>query len=179
MDRFRRLKAALCALFLLGSSAAQFSAYAAALNEYQIKAGFLFQFTKFIEWPSGAETGDTFNICVVGKDPFGEILDEIRGEKIKNREVEIKHTGPHGLDGCQLIFISKSEEDRFDKILNSVKGKSILTVSESPEFLGRGGMINFLMSGNKIRFEINDKDAKASGLKISSKLLSIASRVKS
>lgn len=152
------------------------SLHAAALDEYQVKAGFLFQFTKFIEWPQTAQQ-DSFAICVTGHDPLVSVLNELDGEKVKGRTVKVKKIKVARAGECQMLFISKSEEKRLGDILSAVKGKGILTVSDAAGFLDQGGMVRFLMQGNKIRFEINNKEAQSSGLQISSKLLNIASRV--
>jgi hypothetical protein len=170
--RFRHFSAGFVALLFLFAIS-----LSAALNEYQIKAGFLFQFTKFIDWPEESIPQSTLTLCVLGKDPFGPVLDQLQGETVKGRSVEIQRVGMGNIDRCQLLFVSPSEESRMPGILNAVKGKNILTVGEASRFLDQGGMIRFFIQDNKIRFEINNKEAQDSGLKISSKLLKIASRV--
>lgn len=162
------------ALFLVVSCAL---AQAVTLNEYQIKSGFLYQFTKFIEWPQAALPAHSFTICVLGDDPFGSALDQLQEEKVKDRSVVVRRVKEGGVDGCQLLFISQSEKGRLSKIFESLKGKNILTVSDLDDFLDRGGIIHFLIKNNKIRFEINYKNARAAGIQISSKLLNLAYRV--
>ncbi len=150
--------------------------------EYQVKAGFLFNFAKFIEWPPEKfpQSDSPLIIGVVGADPFGGILEEAVGDKtINNRRMVVKHV-PIGdeLKKCHLLFISGSEKDRLGAILAEVKGSNVLTVGETDKFLSRNGIINFVMVDNKVRFEINEAAASHAGLKISSKLLALAQSVK-
>lgn len=146
-------------------------------REYQIKAVFLFNFTKFIEWPGSAfpPNSTTIRIGVLGKDPFGSTLDEtVRGETIGNRQLVVKRSQRiEDLLDCHLIFISKSEKDRVPKILSDLGPRAVLTVSETAGFARQGGIINFYLEGNKVRFEINQITARRIGLKISSQLLSV------
>jgi hypothetical protein len=147
------------------------------IGEYEVKAAFLYNFTKFVEWPTEATTdaGATFNLCVLGEDPFGKAFDSIQGEKIVNKKLVINRFKElHALEKCRILYISESEEERLTQILKSLKGLHILTVSDSEGFAQHGVIINFYMEGNRVRFEINVDAARRSGLKISSKLLNLA-----
>lgn len=143
--------------------------------EYQLKAVFLFNFAQFVEWPASAfATPDApLVICVLGEDPFGPYLDEtVRGEKVNDRRLEVRR--PHGLEeveGCHILFVSRREEGRLTGILDSLRGQSILTVSDAERFATRGGMIRFVTDRNRIRLRINLEAAKAANLTLSSKLL--------
>ncbi len=151
-----------------------------APSEYQLKAAFLYNFAKFIEWPPEAFPEDTspFAIGIIGQNPFGIDLERTVKSKLVNGHpfaviqvrtlAELKH--------CHILFISPSERKRLPEILNSVRNTNVLTVSEVDHFLESGGMINFTMEGNKVRFQIHDEAAKLAGLKISSKLLNLAKR---
>jgi hypothetical protein len=151
-------------------------------KEYQIKAAFLFNFIQFVEWPASAFTNAQapFRIGILGNDPFGGALDQtVQGETIQNHKLKVERSQRlEGLQGCQLIFISKSEKRHVDEILPKLQAGKILTVSEIPGFASHGGMINFYVEGNKVRFEINPATAQSEGLKISSQLLGLGKIVK-
>lgn len=149
-----------------------------ALSEYQLKAAFLYNFAKFVEWPSRAlpESSPSLTLCVLGEDPFGSDLDQtIEGKTINGKVlVSRRFKGIQGLEVCQILFISASERRRMGQILEALKDLSLLTISETDRFAKLGGVINFTMEQNKIRFEINVDAAERKGLKISSKLLKLA-----
>ena len=149
-------------------------------TEYQIKAAFLFNFAKFVEWPPAAfaEATSPMVIGVLGENPFRDDLERtIQGKTINNRPLVIKEfRSPAEATNCHVLFISTSEKQRLPEILKSLHGTSVLTVGETDRFIETGGMINFVAEGNKIRFQINEVAAKSAGLKTSSKLLNLASR---
>jgi hypothetical protein len=165
---------AACALALAPPEAA---AQPAVSKEYQVKAAFLFNFVQFVEWPAAAFTNSAAPICigVLGDDPFGPALDEtVRGETVRNRKLVVERSRRlEDLKDCQLIFISKSETERIPGILDELGPTPVLTVSETPGFAQRGGIINLYLAGNKVRFEINAAAARRKGLRISSELLSL------
>lgn len=147
-------------------------------SEYQLKAAFLFNFAKFVEWPSKTFAGPTSPIVigVLGENVFhGDLEQAIRGKVINNHPLQFKefHSVTEATN-CQILFISPSEKSRLPKILESLHGASVLTVSETERFTEAGGMINFVIEANKVRFQINNEAAKKAGLTISSKLLSLA-----
>ena len=150
-------------------------------SEYLIKAGFIYNFAKFVEWPSAAfaQPDSPIVIGVLGTDPFGNVLDRI---------VEDKKIGPRGfvvrrykwgrdlkeLKDCKILFVSASERAHIDEILLGVKGLPILTVGETPGFAERGGVIRFTLEDNRVRFEVNVDAAHQADLNISSRLLTLA-----
>ncbi len=146
-------------------------------KEYQIKAAFLFNFAQFVEWPAAAfaDASAPISIGVLGDDPFGPVLDQtVQGETINRRKlIVLRSQRLAGLKDCQLVFISKSEKSRLTDIFESLGSASVLTVSETENFARRGGMINFYLDGNKVRFEINSDAAQRKGIKISSQLLKL------
>jgi hypothetical protein len=162
-------------LLSVGSSRAQES----PPTEYQLKAAFLLNFAKFVEWPPAAfaEVTSPIVLGILGENPFGDALERtIRAKTINNRRLEIKpFPSSAEATNCHILFISTSEKARLPEILASLRGASVLTVGETDRFTETGGMINFVRQGNKIRFQINEVAAKSAGLKISSKLLSLAS----
>jgi uncharacterized protein DUF4154 len=163
------------AIFALG-----FGAYAqdSSPSEYQIKAAFLYNFAKFVEWPTQAFAGPQSPIIigVLGKNVFGDDLERtIRNKTINNRPFRFEEF--HSVEeatNCQILFISPSENSQLSKILKRLRGKSVLTVSETDQFIQAGGMINFVIEDDEIHFQINNDAAKKAGLNISSKLLSLA-----
>ena len=149
-----------------------------AAGEYQVKAAFLFNFAKFVEWPpsSFSDASAPLRICVLGRDPFGEELRNITKEKIVNgRKLEVTQV----LDlqvarTCHILFIASSETARLKQIFESLRGTDALTVGDTKGFIEQGGMINFVLENSRVQFEVNRKAAEQGGLKISSKLLSVA-----
>lgn len=149
-------------------------------REYQIKAGFISNFLKFIEWPASYHLKGNLPICIIGEDPFGNIFDMFNVKAIKENTLITKHFNSYlGLEvlDCNVIFISSSEKDNLDQILKLLTGSNILTISDTDGFAQRGVIINFYLKKDKVRFEINVDAAKRAGLKISSKLLRLAKRV--
>lgn len=148
--------------------------------EYQIKAAFLFNFAKFVDWPPDAFSNakSPIVIGILGKNVFGHYLaDTIRDKAVNNRRFEFKEfTSVNEATNCQILFISPSMKDNLPAIVKGLHNSSILTVSETDEFIKDGGMINFTIEDTKIHFQISDEAARKAGLKISSKLLSLATR---
>ena len=145
--------------------------------EYRVKAAFLLNFTKFVEWPA-AELPDsnTFGICILGDDPFGSALDRItEGETVNGRKLAVLRTPPNSPKACQVVFVSKSEKDYPQALAGFSRG--VLTVGEGDSFLRGGGMIAFVIDNRRVRFDIDLTAAVKGGLKISSKLLSVARSV--
>ena len=151
---------------------------ASSPSEYEIKAAFLYNFANYIEWPTHvpADSGGTFVIGVYGDDPFQNTLDRAVSDKtINGRKIEIKHfRSSRDLKPCHILFISASEKGRTDRILNAVKDWHTLTVGETDGFARNGGIIGFFLEDKRVRFEINVKDARKAGLKVSSKLMKLA-----
>ncbi len=152
------------------------------IREYQLKAAFLYNFARFVEWPeeSFTDSDDTVNLCVWGKDPFGPLLDRvIEGKTARGRGLVIKRlTGAEEMKSCQIVFVSFSNENLLPGLLNTLGNTAVLTVGEGEGFARGGGVINFVIEEDKVRFEINVDAADRAGLKISSKLLKLARIVK-
>jgi hypothetical protein len=149
-------------------------------TEYQIKAAFLFNFAKFVEWPPATFAGATSPIVIgiLGENPFhNDLARMVQNKTVDGHPLEIKELrSPAEATNCHILFISASEKNRLAKILNGLKETSVLTVSEMDHFTESGGMINFVLEEKKIRFQINNDEATRAGLKISSKLMSLALR---
>jgi hypothetical protein len=149
-------------------------------SEYQVEAVYLLNFGKFVEWPNKvASPEELFNICVLGQYPFGAALDKtVAGESIDGRKVAVRRiTKPQEAMNCRIVFISFSEETRVTEILKTLDKASILTVSNVPKFSQLGGMIQFVVEANKVRFEVNLASAERVGLTLSSELLKVATTV--
>jgi hypothetical protein len=143
--------------------------------EYQVKAAFLLNFTKFIDWPQ-SESAAPFDICLVGDDPFGAVLDQmVEGETFQGRKLAVQRVRRPVPAACHVLFIAKSEKD-VEGLLSSL-GPGVLTVGEESGFLHAGGMIGFVIAERRVRFDINEGASARAGLRISSKLLSIARSV--
>ncbi len=179
MARLLRSPAFLLGL-LMGLCQAPLLAQAAGQpSEYQVKAAFLLNFTKFIEWPAGAFTDgrSPLTICILGADPFGSVLDQIvEGEDVNGRMVTVQRIGqPPAPKSCQVLFVARPEKE-VPKILNEL-GPGVLTVGNGDTFLHDGGMIAFVLSDRHVRFDINQKAAGDAMLTVSSRLLNVARNV--
>ncbi len=147
-------------------------------SEYQVKAAFIWNFAKFIDWPppSFSSPDGPLTIGVLGDNPLSETLGEfLKGKTANNRPLVAKQC--RTLDEaktCHVLFVSASESKRLPEILAELSKSSVLTVSETDQFIKEGGMINFFREGNKFRFQINDQAARSAGLKIASKLLELS-----
>jgi len=193
-------------LLILGVAIAFSSrAPAAPPGAYETKAAYLLNFFEFVEWPAGtfSDTTAPFVLGVIGEDPFGPELDKLQAKNVNGRRLQIKRfkgalefRGEESpgrrqeelalkrakklaeLRACQILFISASEKPFVPLLLKPLKHSSVLTVGESEAFAVQGGIINFLDDGTRVRFEINLVSARNAGLKISSKLLSLAKVVR-
>ena len=147
-------------------------------TEYQVKAAFVFNFAKFVEWPVDTfkSENDPIVFCVFRHDPFGSALDEIiRGKAINNRAVLARRiTELPDLKSCQLVFVSSVEYGHLSEVLKSLKGTSALVVGESEGFAERGGGIQFFPEDKKLRFAVNVDAIQRARLTVSSKLLALA-----
>lgn len=172
---------ALACLSLAGARAVAGSTGVEA-TEYQIKATYVYNFTKFADWPAGAfaSSNAPIVISIIGEDPFGSALDDIvRGELVRNRQLVIKrfHAGDD-LANCHVLFICRSEKEHLPQLLEQLKGRPVLTVSDMDGFAGQGGMLNLLVVRKTVKMEINQEAAADAGLQISVKLLKLARLVK-
>jgi YfiR/HmsC-like len=170
-----------CLLFAmaLGSHAAGVDS--SDSSEYLIKAGFIYNFAKLVEWPATAfaQPDSPIVIGILGDDPFGATLDRIVADKkINGRSFAIKRLkwskDSKGFKDCNILFVSLSEKDHLDNVVEAMKSLPILTIGDAPGFAKRGGIINFTLEDDKVRFEVNVEAAKRADLTISSRLLTLA-----
>ena len=147
-------------------------------GEYEVKAAFLYNFAKFIDWPANSFAGpqSPFLICILGADPFGRAMDDaLQGKMVGSHLVAIQRVKEFAdLRHCQMVFVSSSESPRLAKILQSLRGSSVLVVGESEGFAIAGGTIQFAIEQDRVRFLINPDAAENAGIKVSSKLLALA-----
>lgn len=167
----------LCVTVLIGANA---SAQSRAVAEYKLKAAFLYNFSKYIEWPQTvlAKPEDAFVFGFVGDHQFVGVLNLFDGKMAQGHAVRV--TSGARLDELgspQILFIGLSDPAAQRETLNSLTGKPVLTVGESTTFLDDGGIINFVLEGDKIRFEINADAARRANLKIGSELMALAKRI--
>jgi hypothetical protein len=172
-----RLGVAVVALMLAATPAASQS----VISEYEVKAAFLFHFAEYVHWPEHVfpDAKPSLELCVLGKDPFGPLLDKtIGGKSVLGRPLVIRRlTTIDAAAECQILFVSASETKGMPEIIRAVTGASVLTVSETEGFARRGGIINFRVENDNVRFEINPDAAQRSDLKISAQLLKLATVV--
>jgi hypothetical protein len=172
----RLLAAALLCAFV--SAPRRTFAQDVSAKEYQIKAVFLFNFVQFAQWPESAFASptDPIRIGVLGESPFANSLaDAVAGETVRQRPIVIhRATRLEEIMNCHVVFVCRSERAQVAPILAALGNRPVLTVGDMPDFARRGGIINFYLEGQKVRFEINRAAALQSGLKLSSQLLSLA-----
>jgi hypothetical protein len=171
------------ALLLLASLASPGAALGQGTNEleYAVKATYLYKFAPFVHWPENVlAAGASFDICVVGRDPFGALLDDaVRGEQVRGHPILVRRLPEISRgSGCEIVFAGGSSAQSIQEILDAVAGEPVLTVTDVA--LGRtaNGIVHFVILDDRVRFEIDDRAAAENGLMISSKVLSLALAVR-
>jgi len=162
----------------------QFSAQPSAqtVEESRVKAAYLYNFAKFVEWPPGVfrNPDDPAVICVVGDERTSDVLERaVSGKKANGRPVAARR--PHSsaeFKSCHVLFVGFSDKERIAPLLNGLQRSSVLTVGQSDQFIPLGGMINLAFKNTTIELEIDPEASDAVGLKISSRLLVVAQLVK-
>ncbi|HVK99837.1 MAG TPA: YfiR family protein [Dongiaceae bacterium] len=149
-----------------------------AEDAYQIKAAFLYNFTKFVTWPAEMEQqGGDLRLCIFNSNPFGEYLYQLSGRKVRNFELKvIQPTSASELESCAILFLVGASNR--EQMLEKLATRPILTVSDQEDFAVDGGAIELLSENNRIRFDVNLQTVRDSGLKMSSKLLQLARQVR-
>lgn len=169
-------RALIAAVFLAGAAA--LSAQSARAPEYEVKAAFLYNFAKFVDWPpqTFAAASAPLRICVLGRDPFGDALSRIvQGKSISGRPIVRRQVDSAAeARACHILFLSLSDPVPLKQALDQLRGAPVLTVGEDRNFLSLGGIINFVLEEERVRFEINLAAAERHRLRVSSKLLAVA-----
>lgn len=172
----------LCAgLVLLAATPS--TAHLRTASEYEVKAAYLYNLAKFVEWPVEALPAgrDAIVICMVSGENFADTLEAVVAQKTaQGRALRVRRLEDGGsAEGCQMVFFTDTGGGRIPRLLAQLGQAPVLTVGESQGFAEQGGMINFYLENNKVRFEANAVAAAAAGLKVSSRLLSLARIVES
>jgi hypothetical protein len=153
----------------------------AAPLEYQVKAAYLLNFTRYVDWPSDAfeEPGAPMTICVLGRDPFGQVLDAtVRGKVTQGRSLSVRRIqSGREASACHVVFVSRETWRAQRQLLESLRTKGLLTVGETDEFAQEGGVIGFVIQNETVRFVVNTDARDRAGLRISSRMLSLAAAV--
>ena len=147
--------------------------------EVDVKAAFLYNFTKFIAWPTLNAPTEPFRLCIVSDDPLRRALERtIEGESVNGRPLQsVVPQTPEDARECQLLFVGHVEGERESRLLAAVRDAPVLTVSDATDFARRGGGIEFVREANRLRFDVNLPGAERAGIKVSSRLLKVARRV--
>lgn len=173
---------ALMAFFILTMGSNRGFPAEPSFTEYQVKAGFLFNFVKYVAWPPEAftEVATPITIGIVGKDKFGEDLRKaVEGKSFADRKIVVRQfANDSDFSKCHILFVSASEKKHLGEILDKIKTLPVLTVGEAEGFLESGGIIKFTKKQDKIRLEIDLNAARHAQLQISSKLLAVADVVR-
>jgi len=151
----------------------------AEVGEYQVKAAFLYHFAKFVEWPAAAMKGEVLVVGVLGEDPFGPALDFLFEDKtLRGKRFEVRRVSSASeAQVCHVLFINLKDGVESRRTLQALSHSPVLTVGNSKDFLGGGGMIQLFVENSKVRFDINVASAKQAGLAISAQLLRLARNV--
>jgi len=147
----------------------------AAPQEYELKAAFIYQISRFVEWPPSPVAGAPLRLCVFGGNTFGTALDTIRNKPVDERKMEVSLLDMNAdIRECNMLFIAAPAEKHLERIAALSRGAGMLTIGDTQGFAQRGAMVNFFVENGKIRFEINLEASRRAGLKISSQLLKLA-----
>ena len=147
--------------------------------EYRVKAAYLLNFTRYVEWPTTAASDSRLSICVLGTDPFGRILDAtVAGRTAQGRPLQVRRVqNASEAIGCEVVFVSQETWRRNPASLRALGNTGTLTVGESEQFARRGGVIGFVILDETVRFVVNDDARDRAGLRISSRMLSLAAAI--
>jgi hypothetical protein len=158
--------------------ACQMSRQAEYLSAAQVQAAFIYNFTKYTEWPSQPADADTthFHLCVVGDNPVTEQLDTaIQGKVAANRTIQIRHIGNEAnLSGCEVLYVGNVSRQTEERLLAALSAQPILTLGSLPGFLRGQGMVTFVVEDNRVRFDINTRIAEKVNIRFDSRILALA-----
>ena len=185
-DRGRHLRRvlALVLVFLFAAPIPQGSGYAAERKaplpaEYAVKAAFIYNFIKFVEWPAKEGLpGDTIKVCVLGDLADAESFERLQGQVVRGSRVSVSLIKDAGdASGCSVLFVTENQSPRLPRVLERLGASPTLTIGDTDGYAQRGVMINLFLENKRVRFEINEHRARAAGLRISTKLLKLATKV--
>lgn len=172
----QRLRGSLLACVALVATAV---VHAATVSEHELKLALTYKVAKFVSWPAARESSQSFALCVLGDNPFEGALDGVAGLTVKDRGIDVHQAASlvELAEGCDLVFVSRSEGERLEEILAALAGEPVLTVSDTPGFAARGGIVELEARGSRIGFTINVAAYRRAGLAISSQLLELATLI--
>ncbi len=172
----RRLHIILALALLLFAYPQEIYAQSKPPLEYQVKAAFLFNFTRFVRWPSLGGGNSPFVIGIAGNDPFGSYIDDlVNGERMGGHPLIVhRYTESDDMSNCNILFINVADIQKLKAILAQVQNLPVLTVSDADGFIKAGGIIRFYKDENHVKMEIKPAAARAAHLEVSAKLLQIA-----
>ncbi len=151
----------------------------AATTESAVKAGFIYNFTKFIEWPASTGMYANFNLCVVGDSHLEDSLHALEGKMVGGKPLSLHlNVAGENLKSCQMIFVAEDDDQAVQALLKELASLPVVTISDSPDFVQKGGMIGLVRDGTRMGFEVNLAAANLSGVHISSQLLKLAKSVR-
>jgi hypothetical protein len=169
-----------CAALLIAPAANLLGQAQRDVDEYRVKAAFVYRFPQFVTWPPSATTGSaTLDLCIARPSPFGSELEQlVQGEMVDGRGLRVREiAGPDALTGCHALFVGK-DAAAARQVLQAAVGRHILTVGESDRFLNDGGIIVLRVINRRVRFEVDAVNARKSGLRIEAQLLNLAVAVR-
>ena len=182
LNIFRILVVALALAFLCAVPVMQVSVSAEergtpAPAEYEVKAAFVYNFIKFVEWPDTGG-GDSIRLCILGELPDAAAFANLEGRQVRGKRMTVLTLDrPGEARGCEVLFVTANQTGRLQEIIESLEDRPTLTISDTEGYARRGVMINMFLENKRVRFEVNEKKARAAGLRISAKLLKLASKV--
>jgi hypothetical protein len=174
----RRLGAGVVALAAGATGAPAVAQAPSRLQEYEVKAAYLLNFTRYVEWPAGAFATPTAPIVigVLGRNPFGPLLEQtFAGRTVQERRIEVLELdGPAEAASCHAVFVSREEWRLHPNLLEQLGRRGLLTIGEGDDFVRRGGVLGFVPVGETVRFSVNLQAGRRAGLRVSSRMLSLA-----
>ncbi len=172
------LLASLLACIRVDTANASSAAVDRAISEYEVKAAYVYNFAKFVDWPSTAFSAPNAPICVgvIGADDFAALLEKVVKDKlIQEHPIQVRLLKwPADLGACNIVYVGATEQKRFRQICESVQNSPVLTITEAEDKSQVKGIMNLFMESGKVQFEVNIEGAEKARLRISSKLLRLA-----
>jgi hypothetical protein len=173
-----RLAALGLALFLL-AALPQPGSCETSSGEYSLKAAFIYNFSKFVEWPESAYRGKRdFCIATLGRSPLDRELAVLSGKVVQGRSIVLrKVSSPEDATQCQVLVISRLELIKLEEILDTLRELPVLTIAEGDDFCKKGGMLSLEKENGKIVFDVNFRETQRAKLKPNSQLLKLARKI--
>ena len=147
----------------------------AATKEQAVKAGIVYNITKYVIWPSTVADDDQFNLCIFGDAQLGNVLKSLQGKLVDNKPLVLhRWVKSDSSERCHMVFVAKDSTQEFQDFLQEINSLPVLTISDIPDFVNAGGMIGLIKDGTRVGFEVNLMTVRAAGLGMSAQLLKLA-----